>query len=309
MPKRIANTISITQLLRRFATEQACIEWLEAARWAGKPVCPHCGGTEGISPPKSVPFRYWHKGCRKHFTVKTGTVMHSSKTPTQNWMVAIYLVMTARKGISSLQLSKELGVTQKTAWYMLQRIREACDEGDALLANVVEVDETYIGGKERNKAKHKKLNAGRGAVGKQAVVGLRERGGKAIAKPVPNTKKDTLHGEIKRHVAPGSAVHTDEHGAYRGLPGYAHGSVNHGAGEYVGPGDIHVNGQESVWAVLKRSIHGTWHQVSRKHLGRYVNEATFRLSEGNCEVDTVDRMAQLADRIGGKRIPYAELTA
>ena len=267
---------------------------------------------DNLSQPKSKPYHYWHKDCRKFFTVKTGTAMHASKTPTQNWMVAIYSVLTARKGVSSMQLSKELGVQQKTAWYMLQRIREACRRGDFKLANVVEVDETYIGGKEGNKHDAKKLKAGRGAVGKTPVAGVRERGGKVVAKPVNRTDAATLVNFVEANVAPGATVNTDEARAYQGLPtpinGFRHETVKHGEGEYV-RGEAHTNGIESVWAVFKRSVQGTWHHVSPKHLGRYVNEAAFRLNEGNCEVDTLERMQRFAQGIGGKRIPYAELTA
>ena len=192
---------------------------------------------------------------------------------------------------------------------MLQRIREACDSGDFVLSYVVEFGETYIGGKERNKHAGKKLKAGWGPVGKQAVLGMRERGRKVVAKPVPDIYRDTLQGALKTHVALGSAVHTDEHAAHKGLEGCSHGSVKHSSGEYVGPGDIHVNGQESVWAVLKWSIHSTGYHVSHKHLDRHVEESAFRLSEGNCQNDTLDRMTMLARNVGGNRISYAELIA
>ena len=306
--KRMAATISVTQLLKYFSTEEKCIGWLEQARWNGKPTCPHCQGQDHISPAQSKRFTYWHKNCRKHFTVKTGTVMHSSKTTTQNWIVALYYVLTARKGVSAMQLSKELGVQYRTAWYMLHRIREACAGGQFKLSRVVEVDETHIGGKAKNKHASKKTeHQGTGMVGKQAVLGIRERQGRTKMLPIAETTQQTLHGTIQAHVEPNTLVYTDDHGGYRGLP-YPHETVRHSAKEYVN-GLAHTNGIESVWSVLKRSIHGTWHHVSVKHLQRYINEASFRLNDGNCEVDTVDRMKALAVEMTDRRIPYGELVS
>lgn len=310
------STISTFELFELYPDAESARVYFERRRWHGQPVCPHCGCDEHISARGGKRVGYYRCGdCRQEFTVRTKTIFERSHVPLHKWLYAMYLVVTSRKGISSLQLSKEIGVTQKTAWFMLGRLREACGGDIDKLGGIVEIDEVYVGGKRRNMSLAKRLeskNTGRGGIGsgKTAVLGMRQRGGKSKAMPVSRTDSTTIHAEIAKHVKLGSTVYTDEHKSYRGLEtAFGRGTVNHGAGEYVGANDIHVNGIESMWAVLRRGLYGTWHQVSRHHLHRYVNEATFRLNEGNVKVHTMTRLASFADRAFQHRLTYKELIA
>lgn len=303
-------TISAFEFFRRFPDERAAREHIERQRWNGRPVCPKCGEAERIQTRK-VESYYRCLACKVDFTVRTGTVFERSHVPLHKWLFALYLVVTARKGISSLQLSKELGVTQKTAWFMLQRIREACgndddSDGCGFLRGIIEADETYIGGKETNKHEHKKLKAGRGAVGKMIVLGMRERGGNLKAHVIRSTSRNDIQDKVREAVFPGSMLCTDEHASYRGMPEYTHHIVNHSAKQYV-DGMAHTNGIESVWAVLKRGFYGVYHSFSAKHLQRYVAEFAFRLNDGNVRIHTMDRIDTLLGMTIGKRITYLDL--
>jgi len=302
------ETVSLYELFQRFPNEEAARKYFEAKRWAGEVHCAHCGSLSVSEVKDHRPMPYRCRDCRQHFSVRTGTVLAESRLPLLKWLMAIYMMTTARKGIPSTQMARELGITQKSAWFLAQRIRETWlardyDQGDDM-GPEVEVDETFIGGKETNKHSNKKLKKGRGAVGKAVVVGIRSRDGSVRAAHLGGTDKATLHSYIKANVHPGSTVMTDEHAAYRGLAGYEHHTVRHGAGEYVNE-MAHTNGIESFWALLKRGYVGVYHYMSFKHLHRYVGEFSNR--QNTRLMGTMEFIGDTVRAMPGCRLTYKDL--
>lgn len=302
------STISTFELFAMIPDAETARTYLEARLWPEGVKCPVCGLGERITARKGGFYRC--NQCKEDFTVRTGTIFERSHVPLHKWIYAMYLLVTARKGISSMQLAKEIGITQKSAWFVLHRLREACGSDLGKLRGIVEVDETYVGGVEKNKHESKKLKMGRGPVGKTAVLAMRERGGRTVGLPIATPDGGTIKNEIHRRIELGSTIHTDEAAVYGNLGGlfFDHDTINHGAGEFV-RGNVTTNGIESVFAVLKRGLVGVYHHASPKHLGRYVDEFAFRLNEGDVKHHTLARLDSFIAGAAGKRLTYEGLIA
>lgn len=304
------NGITLVQLMDMFPNEDAAVEWFEETFWPEERCCGHCGSTRTKETPNRKPMPYWCSDCRKYFSVRTGTVLQKSRVPLRKWAIAIYLELTSLKGISSMKLHRDIGVSQPTAWHMLHRIREGWNRpnGNGDFSGPVEVDEAYMGGKRRNMSNRKRTElagTGRGSVGKTAVVGMKDRATNQVsAKVVEDTTKDTLQGFVHERIKPEAKVYTDSASPYASLKN--HESVRHSVGEYV-RGMAHTNGVESFWSMLKRAHTGTFHKLSPKHLHRYVNE--FAGKHNLRALDTLDQMRLVALSLVGKHLSRVELTA
>ena len=309
--------INLVTIAEYMTDEDEAIKFFESIRWPDGPVCPHCGGEGYRLTAKPDSKRPGRKGllkcrkCRKQFSVRVGTIFEDSKIPLGKWLMAIHLMCSSKKGVSALQIKRNIGVAYQTAWFLCHRIRWAMNEEPlaGMLRGIVEADETYVGGKPRRGGK--KGTRGRGTK-KTPVMVLVERDGKARAKPVERVDGATLKGEIRKHVDPSSTIHTDDLASYHGIGQHfegGHSTVRHTAGEYAVRAFgqvIHTNTAESFFALIKRGHYGTFHQWSKKHLHRYCDEFSFRWNLR--DVSDGERTVIAIMGSSGKRLMYREPT-
>ena len=299
--------LSLIEIASMFPTEDKARVWFETAMWPTERCCGKCGSTRTRQAShRSMP--YWCSDCRGYFSVKTGTPLENSNIPLQKWGIGIYLCLTSLKSVSSMKLHRDLEISQKSAWFMLHRIRQAWEANDGTpFSGPVEVDESYFGGKRRNMSLSKRKGlTGRGASGKTAVVAVKDRkSNKVRGKVIKNADRPTLQGFVMQNTDQAAKVYTDEAVAYYGMPRDTE-AVKHSVGEYV-RAQAHINGVESFWSMLKRAHKGTFHKLSPKHLQRYVNE--FAGKHNIRDSGTLDQMLDTVARLVGHRLLYRNLIA
>jgi transposase-like protein len=303
-PRNLPKTL--IEAIRYFSDQDVCVQFVAKLRWPDGPVCPRCGGTEH-SYLKTR--RVWKcKSCKRQFSVKVGSIFEDSAIPLDKWLAAMWMIANSKNGVSSHEMARSLGITQKSAWFLLHRVRLAMQTGTfEKLDGEIEVDETFIGGKAGNM--HKDVRArkitGTGGKDKAIVAGVLQRGGEVRAVVVSDTRRATLQAGVREHVEQGSAVYSDAWLGYTGLAGeYDHKVVDH-AEKYV-DGQVHVNGVENFWSLLKRGLHGTYVSVQPWHLFRYIDERVFTYNERG--LTDLDRFLVVLGTVAGRRLTYKALT-
>jgi transposase-like protein len=290
--------INLVNLIERYHSEDSCRARLEELRWPDGVECPRCDSKNVARMDER--HQYQCRSCRYQFSVTAGTIFHDTHLPLWKWFLAVYLIIESKKGISANQLKRTLDVSYKTAWYLCHRIRAALNEVDAqLLKGIVEVDETFVGGEMEGEGRGYRDN-------KTVVVGAMQRGGNICLQVVRGTDREALHGFIRQNTSGDTeAIYTDEWPAYRGISD-KHKTVKHREKEYVAPGNVHTNSIESIWSLLKRSIIGSYHQVSAKHLDAYLDELEFRYNNRENPYMFRDAMLKL---VVAETLPYTKLIA
>ena len=306
--KSYRKGLTLRELFKRFPNDEVAEQYFVETRWPEGPHCPYCGSTNVLHPAKhaTMPYRCREKECRKRFSVRTKSVMEGSNLGYQTWAIAIYLMMTSLKSVSSMKLHRDLGITQKSAWFLAHRLREAWQRDEGPFLGPAEADETHVGGKLKNMHRaERKAARDRYNYGKSIVVGVKDRRtNKVSAEVVPDTTARTLQCFVEENVVSDAKLYTDDGSSYRNMPFFDHESVNHSAGEYV-RGDAGTQGIESFWSLLKRAHMGTFHHISPKHLHRYVTEFTGRHNARG--QDTEKQMKGLVEGMSGRRLRYPDL--